>query len=570
MRLSQYFFSTSKNSPGDAELVSHQLMIRCGMIRSVASGLYAFLPLGFRVLRKVIAIVEDEMNRVGAQELLLPFVQPAELWKRSGRWDQYGEELVRFQDRKGSWFVLSPTHEEVITHIASDILTSYRRLPVTVYQTQIKFRDEPRPRGGVIRSREFIMKDAYSFCEDEDQMSPIYEAMKQAYANIFSRCGLEYRMVEADSDLIGGDLSHEFIVLAEGGEGRIVECTHCGYVAMLGKAVSKLPEQAGNEMVEESLAEIHTPEVGTIESLSQFLSLPATRFLKTLVYVAGEEYVAVVIRGDYEVNEAKCKRLLGVDSLRLASASEILACVGVPVGYLGPFGLGNMRLVVDEVVMTGRDFVAGATKPGKHVVHVDPTRDFLASLVGDLRMVKSGDPCPHCGNPLETRRGLEAGHLFHLGDKYSDKLQATFLDETGTSRHLVMGCYGIGISRLPAAIIEQNYDEDGIVWPQEIAPFPAVIIPVSESTIESSLELYDSLCGQIPDILIDDRNVSAGVKFKDSDLMGIPYKIIVGKSFLHDQTIEIKCRSDREIIRVKPHVVGQKLRELIGRCKTEN
>jgi prolyl-tRNA synthetase len=414
------------------------------------------------------------------------------------------------------------------------------------------------------------MKDAYSFCESEEQMLPIYEAMKQAYANVFARCGLDYRMVEADSDLIGGDLSHEFIVLAEGGEDRIVECENCGHVAMLSRAVSALPQKVHGEAGEVPISELATPGVETIEDLARFLDVSPAKLLKTLVYFADEEYVAVIVRGDHEVNEDKCRKLLGAESLRLASASEVMESVGTSIGYLGPSGLDNLQLIVDAAVMTGGDFVAGANLPGKHLAHVLPRRDFVPTVVGDIRMVKSSDLCPHCGGPLEIRKGLEAGHLFHLGHKYSSKLEASFLDASGTSRNLVMGCYGIGVSRLPAAIIEQNHDENGIIWPQEVAPFTAVVIPVSDSTLEASLELYEELGSLVPDILIDDRDVSAGVKFKDSDLMGIPYKIIVGNSFVKDNTLEIKGRSDGRIVRVEPRNVTQKLRELIEQCKTEN
>ena len=563
MRLSHYLFFTSKQVPAEAELISHQLMLRAGLIKQVASGLYSFLPLGYRILDKVVSIVREEMDKAGAQQLLLPFVQPADLWKKSGRWDEYGEELLRFQDRKGSWFVLSPTHEELITDLAAEILTSYKKLPVTVYQIQIKFRDEIRPRGGVIRAREFLMKDAYSFCEDEEQMKDIYERMRSAYERVFSRCGLDCKVVEAESGPIGGDISHEFIALSPAGEDKVVECNSCGYSAKLERATS-IPSQQVDKEDEKQLEEIETPGVKSIESLSSFLALPMRKLLKTIIYQTEKGYVGVVLRGDYDINEEKLKKLLKVREIHLASEEEVREELGMEVGFVGPVKANNRLLfVVDETVMQGKNFVAGANKKDTHFVNVNPGRDFSPYLVGDIRFVSEGDKCPLCGSLLQVKRGLEVGHLFNLGYRYSSKLGASFLDKMGNKRPILMGCYGIGVSRIPAAIVEQNHDDEGIIWPMEVAPFKAVIIPTSNETFNFSQQLYLKLRDVSEEILWDDRDISAGVKFKDSDLIGIPLKIIVGNTFLKEGKIEIKKRKDGQLIKVSKEKIVGKLMELM-------
>jgi len=563
VRLSRCLFFTSKETPAEAELISHQLMLRAGLIRPVASGLYSFLPLGYRVLDKIIRIVREEMDNIGAEQLLLPFVQPAELWIKSGRWKEYGRELLRFQDRKGSWFVLSPTHEELVTDIAAEMLTSYKKLPVVVYQIQIKFRDELRPRGGVIRAREFLMKDAYSFCENEDQMKEIYQGMRSAYERIFSRCGLECRLVEAESGPIGGEISHEFIALTSAGEDKIVECEGCGYSSKFEKATSFPQKQTDNQEDEKPLKEINTPNIRSIESLSTFLNLPLARLLKTVIYQTEKGYVGVILRGDHAVNEEKLKKLLKVKKLQLALKEKVHEDFGVEVGFVGPIGIDNLPLVVDKAVMEGKNFVAGANKKDTHFINVNPGRDFSPDVVGDVRFILPGDRCLVCNRSLNIKRGMEVGHLFHLGYKYSSTLGASFLNEKGEKHPLLMGCYGIGVSRLPAAIIEQNHDEDGIVWPEEVAPFPAVIIPASQGTFSFSQKLYQQLKSSSIDVLWDDRDVSAGVKFKDSDLIGIPLKIIVGRSFLKEEKIEIKKRKDGELIKVNKAEFVHRLKELI-------
>ena len=561
MRLSRYLFFTAKQTPSEAEFESHKLMLRAGLIKQVASGIYSFLPMGYRILEKVILIIREEMRRIGAEELLLPFVQPAELWKKSGRWDEYGRELLRFQDRKGSWFVLSPTHEELITELAAEILTSYKKLPVVVYQIGTKFRDELRPRGGVIRAREFLMKDAYSFCENDEDMKEIYENMRLAYERIFSRCGLNYRVVEAESGPIGGEVSHEFLAYTPAGEDKMVECEGCGYSAKIEKAVSfALTEEKENE---KPLEEVETPGVKSIESLVCFLNVPAEKLLKTIIYTTDKGYVAAVVRGDHDVNEEKLRKLLKVKELYLTPEEEVFEKLGIEVGFVGPSGIeGKIPLVVDKAVLQGRNFVAGANKKDTHFLNVNPGRDFTPSIVGDIRFVLEGEKCPFCNSSLRVKRGLEVGHLFNLGYRYSSSLGAFFLDRVGKKKPLLMGCYGIGVSRLPAAVIEQNHDENGIIWPREIAPFKVVIIPTSGETLGFSEKLYFDLRKNAIDVLWDDRDVSPGVKFKDSDLIGIPLKIIIGNTFLKEGKVEIKKRRDGEIIKVKKEEIIQKLTEL--------
>lgn len=563
MRLSHYFFATSKETPAEAELVSHQLMLKAGFIKSVASGLYSFLPMGYRVIDRITGIVKEEMDRIGGQQLLMPFVQPADLWIQSGRWEDYGPELLRFQDRKESSFVLSPTHEELITQLAGEVLNSYRKLPVFVYQIQIKFRDELRPRGGIIRAREFLMKDAYSFCQNDDQMRDIYDKMKDAYHRIFSRCGLNFKLVEAESGPIGGDISHEYIVTSSTGEDRVVECEECGYSSKLEKARSRLNEEENNEKMEK-LTETSTPGAKSITEVSDLLNVSPTKLLKTIVYQTDKGFLGAVIRGDHQINEEKLKKVADVKELSLAHNNIIREKIGVEAGFVGPVGVDNWLLIADEAVMKGKNYVAGANKQDAHFVNVNPERDFSPNVVGDLRFVSSGDRCFFCGAPLKVTRGIEVGHLFQLGQRYSSLLGASFLDQEGEMHPLLMGCYGVGISRLPAAIIEQHNDRDGMIWPLEVAPFKIVVIPTNEKTFETSERIYFDLKDNITgDVLWDDRNVSAGVKFKDSDLIGIPLKIIVGNVFLKEGKIEIKKRKDGETVKVNSNQLLHKIREFI-------
>lgn len=561
MRFSQYLVTTSKEASREAECVSHQLMLRAGLIMKFAAGIYSYLPMGYRVLTRITSIIEEEMERIEAQRLLLPFVQPAELWKKSGRWDSWGEELVRFKDRKGADFVLGSTHEEVITQLMKKQISSYKKLPVIVYQIQTKFRDEPRARGGVIRAREFLMKDAYSFCQSEEEAEVIYEKMKEAYKRVFSRCLLDYRLVEADTGTMGGKFSHEFIILTDSGEDRIVECEKCGYVAKLERAVCVSDETEKGEG--QPVKEVSTPGIRTVKELSHFLGCQEKKTLKTIFYETDKGLVAVLVRGDHYVNEEKLRLLLKAKELKLASGNLIREETGVEVGFVGPVGLDRNKLVVDNTVMQGKNFVAGANKKDVHLVNVNPNRDFEPILTGDIRFPVSGDRCPLCRNNIEIKRGIELGHIFHLGERYSSRLGATFLDKMGKEKYFIMGCYGIGVSRLLAAVIEQNYDKDGIIWPKEIAPFQAVVIATSPDTARIAEGVYLRLKKAGIDILWDDRDVSAGIKFSDADLLGIPFKVILGNIFLKEDKIEIKTRRRGEKEKVGRNGISQRIKELI-------
>jgi len=565
MRLSQYLFSTSKESSKDAEHLSHKLMLRAGLIKRFAAGIYSFLPLGYRVLAKISSLIEDEMDQTGAQRLLLPFLQPADLWKKSGRWENYGEELVRFEDRKGAEFALGPTHEEMITQLVKEEISSYKRLPLILYQIQTKFRDELRPRGGVVRAREFLMKDAYSFCRNEEELVSVYQKIKKAYEKIFTRCGLDYRVVEADTGPIGGKVSEEFIALASSGEDKIVLCEHCGYVAKLEKAEYEPRQEPQAEL--EPMKEVCTPNTRTIREVSQFLHCRSGDILKTIFYQTEKGLIAVLIRGDHQINEAKLKALLRVKNLEIAPNNLIKEEIGVEPGFTGPVGLDKYRLIADNTVMRSRNLVAGANQKDTHLLNVNAGRDFQPTIIGDIGFPLAGDVCPFCKSRMEARRGIEIGHLFQLGEIYSRSLKATFLDEKGKENYFVMGCYGIGVSRLPAAIIEQNHDSQGIIWPLEIAPFQAIVIPTSEKTFKVAQEVCQDLKDQGVEILWDDRDLSAGVKFNDADLVGIPFKLIAGDTFLEEDRIEIKTRREAKIEKVRKSMISQRMKELIQNAK---
>lgn len=565
MKFSNYLIVTSREFSGKTECISHQLMLRAGLIMKFAAGIYSYLPLGYRVLARVTSIIEEEMERIGAQRLLLPFVQPAELWKKSGRWDSWGEELVRFKDRKGSDFVLAPTHEEIITQLIKQQINSYKKLPIILYQVQTKFRDEPRARGGVIRAREFLMKDAYSFCQSEEESKVIYEKMKEAYQRIFSRCLLDYRLVEADTGTMGGKFSHEFIVLTDSGEERIVECEKCGYAARLEKAVC-VPDEA-EKGESQPVKEVFTPGIRNIKELSHFLGCQEKKTLKTIFYETEKGLMAVLVRGDHHINEEKLRLLFRAKKLKLASDNLVRKEIGAPVGFVGPVGLDKNRLVVDDTVMQGKNFVTGANKKDVHLVNVNPNRDFNPTLTGDIRFPVLGDRCPLCGNKIKIKRGIEIGQIFHLGERYSESFGATFLDRRGKEKYFIMGCYGIGVSRLLAAIIEQNYDRDGIIWPKEVAPFQVVVIATSPDTGEAAEGVYLRLRKAGIDVLWDDRQVSAGIKFSDADLLGIPFKVILGNVFLKEDKIEIKARQGGKKEKVKKDEISQRTKELIEDAK---
>ncbi len=548
MRYSQYLVNTLKETPADAEVLSHQLMLRTSMIRKVAAGIYSYLPFGLRSIRKVEQIVREEMDRAGAAELLMPMVVPAELWQESGRWSQYGKELLRLKDRKDADFCLGPTHEEVITDIARRELRSYRQLPINLYQIQTKFRDEIRPRFGLMRGREFIMKDAYSFDLDDAGADKAYEKMYQAYRRIFLRCGLNFRAVEADSGAIGGSFSHEFMVLAESGEDAIVSCDACEYAANvekaeLRKATSAAPSPSA------ALTRVETPARKTIEDVALFLDLPPARLVKTLIVVTdGGDTVAVLLRGDRELNDIKLKNRLGCDWVELADEETVLKVTGAPTGFAGPVGL-KLRILADHEVATLGDFVVGANLKDHHLTGVNHGRDFAVEAFADLRQAVAGDPCPRCSGKLEVWRGIEVGHVFKLGTKYSKSLSATVLDEQGQERPLVMGCYGIGIGRTMAAAIEQNHDENGIIWPMPIAPFQVIVTllnPNDEPVAAAAEALYGELLHAGIEVLFDDRDERPGSKFKDADLLGIPLRVTVGARGLKDGVLELQERRGGE------------------------
>ncbi|MBW1788064.1 MAG: proline--tRNA ligase [Deltaproteobacteria bacterium] len=546
MRYSGYFLPTYKETPAEAEIVSHQLMLRSGMIRKLASGIYTYLPFGLRSIRKVEAIVREEMNRAGAIEVLMPAVQPAELWQESGRWEYYGRELLRFKDRHNRDACLGPTHEEVITDLIRNDVHSYKQMPVNLYQIQTKFRDEIRPRFGIMRAREFIMKDAYSFDVDEEGAGLSYERMREAYSRIFQRFGLKFRAVEADTGTIGGSYSHEFMVLAETGEDQIVNCGQCDYAANLEKAeiVEKQDPAGENPEDMKPVEEIATPGVRTIEEVTAFLSVPAERLIKTLIYVVDEETVAVLVRGDHELNETKLRNLLGAQSAELADAALIEETTGAPVGFAGPPGI-KTRIVADTAVKSMSNAVTGGNREDLHLKNVNMKRDFNVDLFGDLRVIQPADACPRCGGDIHFGKGIEVGHIFKLGTKYSSALNAVFLDENGAEKTIVMGCYGIGIGRTVAAALEQNHDENGMILPIPIAPFEVTILPLQmhdATVVETAEKIYSDLSDQGVDVLLDDRDERAGVKFNDADLLGIPVRVTVGSRGVKNGEVEIKLR----------------------------
>jgi len=555
MRASRYLIATQKETPSDAEVISHQLMLRAGMIRKLAAGLYTWLPMGLRTLRKVERIVREEMDKSGGQEVLMPAVQPAELWQESGRWTQYGGELLRMNDRHGREFCFGPTHEEVITDLVRNELKSYKELPANFYQIQTKFRDERRPRFGVMRAREFIMKDAYSFHVNAESLDQTYQEMHRTYCAIFDRLGLDYRPVQADSGAIGGNASHEFHVLASSGEDDIVFSTDSDYAANIEKAEAVAPsgERAAPA---EQLQEVATPDQRTIEAISQFLNIEATRTVKTLLVKAQADdegnagLIALILRGDHTLNEIKAENLEGVaEPLTMATDEEIEAAIGCKPGSIGPVGM-KLPVIVDRSAAHLADFVCGANREGYHLTGVNWERDLPLGRVEDIRNVVEGDPSPDGKGTLEIRRGIEVGHIFKLGNKYSTAMNATVLDENGKTVIMDMGCYGIGVSRIVAASIEQNHDEKGIIWPDSIAPFQVAIVTLNAhktpSVAEAGEKLYEQLKEAGYDVLLDDRKERPGVKFADMELIGIPHRFVISDRGLAAGTLEYKGRRDAE------------------------
>ena len=565
MRFSQAFLPTLKEDPADAELVSHKLMVRGGMLRKLAAGIYGLLPLGWLVTFKVARIVREEMNRAGCQELLLPILMPSELWKESGRWDKYGPELFRQRDRHDRDFALGPTHEEAITEIVRNYVRSYRDLPQNLYQIQIKFRDEIRPRFGVMRAREFLMKDGYSFHTDEASLEEGYERMRAAYSAVFRRCGLEFVMVEADSGAIGGDVNHEFMVTADSGESLIFSSA-CGYAAS-SESAKFAPEEVRAED-ERPLAEKETPEMRTVEEVAAFLEVTPDRLLKSLVFWAGGDPVLAVVPGDRELNEAKLSRYLEGAPVRLATAAEIEQLTGGPLGFTGPVGLeSKLRTVFDQGLAPGRNYVTGGNKRDVHLVNVRIGRDLAAKERADLTTAREGDRCPRCGDVMRVSRGIEVGHIFKLGYRYSEPMKARYLDAAGEEQTIVMGTYGIGVTRTMAAVIEQLHDENGMIWPLSIAPYHVHIVPVNvkdDSTRKAAEGIYDGLTRRGVEVLLDDRDERPGIKFKDADLLGVPLRVTVGEKGLKDGVVELRERKTGSVDRIP---VGEAVDEAVRRVE---
>jgi len=569
MRYSELLLPTLKETPAEAEIVSHQLLLRAGYIRKLTSGVYSYLPLGLLTIRKVEKIVREEMLRAGAQELLLPMVQPADLWQESGRWEKYGPELLRFTDRHHRESCLGPTHEEVITDLVRKNVHSYKSLPLNLYQIQTKFRDEIRPRFGLMRGREFIMKDGYSFDADEQGAERTYGKMHEAYTRIFTRLGLSFRAVEADTGTIGGSFSHEFMVLADTGEDTIVVCKACAFAANMEKAPCPAPAALTPEPELLAPEKVATPGKKSVQAVTEFMGISPRELVKTMIYLADGEPVAVLVRGNHEVQPVKLGNLLGAVEVELAD-EERIAKLGLANGYLGPVDL-NLPLVADCQVMSLRNITVGANDKGFHLKNVNPGRDFTPAKIADIRMVTAADPCPACGGQLDLPRGIEVGHIFKLGTSYSQALKATFLDDQGKENHFVMGCYGIGVSRCVAAAIEQNHDKDGIIFPMPIAPFQVILqnLAAKDDTVNQATgQLYEQLKGLGVEVLLDDRDERPGIKFKDADLIGIPLRVMVGKRFIQEGEVEIRQRDTGETIGVPMAEAATRLAEMIRTALT--
>lgn len=546
MRFSKLFARTFKETPSETDTASHQLLLRAGMIQQVSSGIYSFLPLGWRVLHKIETIIREEMDRVGGQELMLSMLQPIELWQKSGRLYSFGKTLFTVVDRKEHQLVLGPTHEEVITTLVGRYVRSYRDLPLLLYQIQNKFRDEPRPRGGLLRVREFVMKDLYSFDSSEEGLDETYRNMIQAYRNIYSRCSLPALLVEADSGAIGGKESHEFMLITESGEDEIIHCPSCGYAANKEKAQSVKPALDRAQPL--PLEEIFTPNVRTIEDVANFVRVPTSQTLKAVFYSADGELVFVVVRGDFEVNETKLKNLLRCSDIRLATDEEVTRAGLVP-GAASPVGIKGIKVIADDSITLGSNFVAGGNRPDTHLKNVNYPRDFAVDSISDIVSARPGDSCPKCEGKLLASHGIEVGHVFKLGTFLSERLGAYFTDRNGISRPMIMGCYGIGLGRLLAAIVESNHDDKGIIWPVAVAPFQVHLCPVNmedNTIVETAEKLYRGLLSEGIEVLFDDRTESAGVKFNDADLLGIPLRMTLSRRTIKNQNIEIKWRREEQ------------------------
>ncbi len=564
MRLREYFFPTLREDPAEAEIPSHRLLLRGGFVRQVAAGVYTFMPLGRRVLAKVEAIVREEMDRQGSLEILMPALHPRDLWERAGRWQEYGPLMFRLKDRAGREYCLAPTHEELVTATVAAEISSYRQLPLILYQIQTKFRDELRPRFGLLRAREFIMKDAYSFDRDEEGLKESYSRMVEAYTRIFRRCGLEFRMVEAVAGEIGGDVNHEFMALAEAGEDIFVSCPSCGYAANVEAATTAEPHDVGPGS--QRLEEVPTPGVFRVEEVASLLDVPTSQVLKCMLYAAEGGPVAVLVPGDREVVEAKLARALG--PVRLLGEADFEAEPNLVPGFAGPVGLEGVRVLADRWVRAGRDWVTGANRPGFHLRGANLGRDFQVDGWVDVAGVKEGDPCPRCSSPLGLQKAIEVGHVFQLGTRYSEPFRATFTDERGEERPVVMGCYGIGVSRILTAVVEQHRDERGIVWPPALAPFHVVVLPLNlrdPAVAAASERVYAELGREGLEVALDDRDASAGVKFADADLVGFPVQVILGRKVAEGRA-EVKIRATGERLDVSLGEVGWAVRRSLAAC----
>ncbi len=571
MRLTKFFAPTLKDDPADADVISHKLLVRAGMIRQVARGIYDYLPLGLRVLRRIEEIVREELDRAGCQEILMPAICPAELWEESGRWGHYGKELLRIRDRNDREFCFGPTHEEVVTDLVRGEIRSYRDLPKNLYQVQTKFRDEVRPRFGLMRGREFLMKDGYSFHADADDARREYHEMYAVYERIFTRCGLEFRAVEADTGAIGGSLSHEFQVLAASGEDEIAACDQCPYAANIEKAEVEAPlEAAATAPGNEAPRRVETPGKRTIEEVAAFLDLPTTDFIKTLVYVQADgEPVVALVRGDHQISEAKLRSLLQTEAITLAGPEVVQKVTGAPVGFAGPVGLDSIRIVADTALQAMETAVTGANEADAHLLDVCPARDLPEETsFADLRQALDGECCPRCDDGCyRIHRGIEAGQVFFLGTKYSEALGAKFLDRQGKEKPLEMGCYGIGVSRTLAAAVEQSHDENGIIWPMPLAPFTVQIVPTKmkdDAVREAAEGLYDELCAKGVEVLLDDRDERPGVKFKDADLMGTPLRVTIGPRGLEKGIVEVRARAGGETDELPIETAGSAIADRVG------
>jgi len=548
VRFSKLFGKTLRQAPAEAESVSHQLLLRAGMIAQEAAGIYSYLPMGWRVLKKIENVIREEMDKAGGQELMLPVLQPFELWQQSGRYVSFGKSLFTLTDRKEHTLALGPTHEEVITDLVHRYVQSYRELPLLLYQIQTKLRDEPRPRGGLIRVREFIMKDLYSFDADEVGLDKSYQSMCQAYSNIYARLGLPTMIVEADSGAIGGKDSHEFMVITETGEDEVIYCSSCGYAANAEKAQFKktvIPSGAKNLL---SLEEIATPGTTAIEEVADFVGVPTSQTLKSVFYHADGEFIFAIIRGDLEVNETKLRNALNCTELRLATEGEVNEA-GLVAGFASPIGIKGVKVVADDSITTDSNFIVGANKPGYHFRNANYPRDFQVDLITDIALALAGDSCPKCGGKLSSSRGIEVGHVFKLGTFISERFGASFLDNDGTSRSIVMGCYGIGLGRLLAAIVEQSHDDKGIIWPLSVAPYQVHLCPLNlekSAVLPTAEKIYQELQKEGIEVLFDDRDDSPGVKFNDADLLGIPLRLTLSPRTLQSQSVEAKWRTEKE------------------------